>query len=147
MATTERPIIAAIPYAFYECGICRCYHPVEFDGDCREDSQRFTAGELDELYGGTGWNEVEQPEQGFQKRREKGQPSRPITREDVKIGQTWYVQQTDTDAGIIHFHGPFVALDAQNKAAHFKTIGHAAKVIDTPNHVKEKVHDAKTCRV
>lgn len=24
----------------YECGICSCYHPWEFDGDCRDDSNR-----------------------------------------------------------------------------------------------------------
>lgn len=25
----------------YECGICNCYHPWEWDGDCREDKSRF----------------------------------------------------------------------------------------------------------
>jgi len=25
----------------YECGICECYHPWEFDGDCRDDANRF----------------------------------------------------------------------------------------------------------
>jgi hypothetical protein len=24
----------------YECGICSAYHPWEFDGDCRDDSNR-----------------------------------------------------------------------------------------------------------
>jgi hypothetical protein len=25
----------------YECGICSCYHPWKWDGDCREDGKRF----------------------------------------------------------------------------------------------------------
>ncbi len=25
----------------YECGICDCYHPWNWDGDCREDKNRF----------------------------------------------------------------------------------------------------------
>lgn len=25
---------------FYECGICDCYHPWEWDGDCRDDANR-----------------------------------------------------------------------------------------------------------
>ena len=24
----------------YECGICSCYHPWEFSGDCRDDRNR-----------------------------------------------------------------------------------------------------------
>lgn len=24
----------------YECGICDCYHPWEWNGDCREDAAR-----------------------------------------------------------------------------------------------------------
>lgn len=43
---------------FYSCGICGCYHPVGFDGDCREDDSRFAAGELDEQFGVDGWAEV-----------------------------------------------------------------------------------------
>ena len=27
---------------YYECGICDCYHPWEWDGDCREDANRLT---------------------------------------------------------------------------------------------------------
>lgn len=26
--------------ALYECGICSCYHPWEWHGDCREDTNR-----------------------------------------------------------------------------------------------------------
>jgi hypothetical protein len=29
----------------YECGICDCLHPWEFDGDCREDSERYASPE------------------------------------------------------------------------------------------------------
>lgn len=28
-------------YVIYECGICSCYHPWDFSGDCRDDSNRF----------------------------------------------------------------------------------------------------------
>lgn len=31
--------------ALYECGICDCLHPWNFDGDCRDDSNRFGAPE------------------------------------------------------------------------------------------------------
>lgn len=31
---TEKEIV------IYECGICSCYHPWEFDGDCRDDANR-----------------------------------------------------------------------------------------------------------
>ena len=46
---------------FYECGTCNCYHPATFSGDCRNDSMRFAAGELDEKYGSLGWREVNDP--------------------------------------------------------------------------------------
>lgn len=29
------------PKKFYECGICECLHPWDWDGDCREDAARF----------------------------------------------------------------------------------------------------------
>ena len=29
----------------YECGICDCYYPWEFSGDCRDDSNRFGSPE------------------------------------------------------------------------------------------------------
>ena len=38
----------------YACPICLHYHPVEWDGDCREDVTRMS--ELPE-----GWEEVEPP--------------------------------------------------------------------------------------
>ena len=46
---------------FYLCEICSCYHPADWDGDCREDANRFAMGELDEKYGWDGWEEVDIP--------------------------------------------------------------------------------------
>ena len=33
----------------YECGICSCYHPWDWDGDCREDANRMESLEPLEL--------------------------------------------------------------------------------------------------
>jgi len=45
---------------FYECGCCDCYHPIDWDGDCRDDDNRFAADELDEKFGGSqNWELVE----------------------------------------------------------------------------------------
>lgn len=46
---------------YYECGICSCMHPTQWDGDCREDENRFAADELDEKHGVNGWEEVPMP--------------------------------------------------------------------------------------
>ncbi len=46
---------------FYECGICGCYHAIEWNGDCREDAARHAPDELDAKYGGMGWECVEMP--------------------------------------------------------------------------------------
>lgn len=46
---------------FYDCGICGHYHPIDFNGDCRNDDYRFTQAELDELYGADGWGEAPMP--------------------------------------------------------------------------------------
>lgn len=46
---------------FYSCGICGWYHSASFDGDCRDDSERFTSFDLDMKYGSEGWEEVEMP--------------------------------------------------------------------------------------
>jgi len=46
---------------FYECGICSCYHPANWDGDCRQDDTRFAADDLDKRYGLDGWEEVDMP--------------------------------------------------------------------------------------
>ena len=47
---------------YYECGICGHHHPIEWDGDCREDNSRFTSGQLDNHHGAFNWTEVEMPE-------------------------------------------------------------------------------------
>ena len=57
---------------FYDCGICGHYHPHSWNGDCRDDNNRFTIMELEKKYGDiierggkklleTGWNEVPMP--------------------------------------------------------------------------------------
>ena len=46
---------------FYNCGICGWYHSASFDGDCRDDSERFTSLDLDLKYGSEGWEEVDMP--------------------------------------------------------------------------------------
>lgn len=46
---------------FYQCGICDCYHPRQWNGDCRDDKNRFAVDQLDEKYGPDGWTEVEMP--------------------------------------------------------------------------------------
>jgi hypothetical protein len=42
---------------FVECGCCGHMHPINFGGDCRDDDNRFTLDQLDELYGEQGWAE------------------------------------------------------------------------------------------
>jgi len=49
------------PPEFYECGICNCHHPAAWDGDCRDDNNRFAPDELDKKYGPHGWEEVDMP--------------------------------------------------------------------------------------
>lgn len=34
---------------FYECGICGDYHPWKWNGDCRDDDNRYTYAELNML--------------------------------------------------------------------------------------------------
>jgi len=41
---------------FYECGCCGAYHPAAWNGDCRDDDNRFMPEDLPE-----GWIEVSQP--------------------------------------------------------------------------------------
>jgi hypothetical protein len=51
---------------FYSCGICGHFHPAEWDGDCRDDENRFLLEDIEEKYGEefVGWQEVEMPEFG-----------------------------------------------------------------------------------
>lgn len=44
---------------FYECGCCGHLHPLKWDGDCRDDNNRFTADELDTRYGENKWTELQ----------------------------------------------------------------------------------------
>jgi ribosomal protein L37AE/L43A len=44
-----------VPSMFFLCDQCEHYHPEGFDGDCRDDDNRFTAEELDDTYGEDGW--------------------------------------------------------------------------------------------
>jgi hypothetical protein len=33
-------------YTFYECGTCGEFHRKGFDGDCRDDAERFSLGDI-----------------------------------------------------------------------------------------------------
>lgn len=46
---------------FYACGICDHYHPATWDGDCRDDQNRWTVEQLDRAFGVIGWTEVDTP--------------------------------------------------------------------------------------
>lgn len=46
---------------YYECGICECYHPADWDGDCRDDVHRFWPEDLDDKHGCDGWDIVPMP--------------------------------------------------------------------------------------
>ena len=32
-------------HILYECGICSCWHPWSFSGDCRDDANRYNSPE------------------------------------------------------------------------------------------------------
>jgi hypothetical protein len=51
---------------FYACGICDFFHPIDWDGDCRDDENRHSILGLERIYGpqDEGWEEVEMPEYG-----------------------------------------------------------------------------------
>jgi len=55
---------------FYECGICGALHPANWNGDCRDDANRFHTEQLDAKYGESNWEEVETPETGHAERDE-----------------------------------------------------------------------------
>lgn len=42
-----KPITTVIDgkHIIYECGICSCYHPWDFNGDCRNDPNRYNSPE------------------------------------------------------------------------------------------------------
>lgn len=56
-----QPFTNPDPPRFYDCGICGHFHPVNWDGDCRDDVNRFTADQLDARYGDR-WEEADPPE-------------------------------------------------------------------------------------
>ena len=41
---------------FYGCPVCEYCHPIGWNGDCRDDANRFTADQLDDKYGRHGWD-------------------------------------------------------------------------------------------
>jgi hypothetical protein len=42
---------------YYLCGICGAHHPWRWNGDCRDNTNRFTYEQLDTLHGSSGWDE------------------------------------------------------------------------------------------
>lgn len=48
---------------FYECGICGHCHPWDWNGDCRDDANRFTNDQLDVRFGGESGYELRTMEQ------------------------------------------------------------------------------------
>ena len=44
---------------YYECGICSQLHPATWDGDCRDDANRFNPEDLDAMHGPVGWDEID----------------------------------------------------------------------------------------
>lgn len=40
---------------YYDCEICGHIHPWEWDGDCRDDANRFTCSELESKHRRTGF--------------------------------------------------------------------------------------------
>ena len=40
-------------FKYYECGICDHIHPWTFNGDCRDDANRFTTDIFDQLNDGS----------------------------------------------------------------------------------------------
>ncbi|WP_200338661.1 hypothetical protein [Rhodovibrio sodomensis] len=46
---------------YYECGICEAFHPADWNGDCRDDNNRFWPDQLDARHGAHGWEEIDMP--------------------------------------------------------------------------------------
>lgn len=40
---------------YYECGICGHVHPWNWNGDCREDANRFSLNDLDDRFSEDGY--------------------------------------------------------------------------------------------
>ncbi len=49
--------MTAPKHILYECGICSCYHPWKWSGDCRDDANRYgSPEEYAEHYSLTSWD-------------------------------------------------------------------------------------------
>lgn len=59
-ANTDNAIVE-VPaiHHFYLCGGCCNYHPLGWQGDCRNDKKRWTGDELDKTFGDK-WDEVDE---------------------------------------------------------------------------------------
>jgi len=40
-----------MPKVYYDCDICDHFHPWDWNGDCRDDTNRLTYDDLDNLHG------------------------------------------------------------------------------------------------
>lgn len=49
---------------FFRCGCCDAYHSTQWFGDCRENTARFNAEDLDRQYGWNGWTDVTPEKEG-----------------------------------------------------------------------------------
>lgn len=57
------PTTTSVKPTFYHCGICEHWHPINWDGDCRDDASRFSTSDLEDRYGqqDDGWLEAPMP--------------------------------------------------------------------------------------
>ena len=44
---------------YEECGQCGGFHRIGYMGDCRNNDERFTADQLDDIHGPMGWDYIE----------------------------------------------------------------------------------------
>jgi hypothetical protein len=40
---------------YQECDWCGHYHPAGWDGDCKDDAERYSEEQLNEMHGENGW--------------------------------------------------------------------------------------------
>ena len=45
---------------YYHCGSCNSYHPANWDGDCRDDENRYSRQDLDDKHDGE-WEDIDPP--------------------------------------------------------------------------------------
>lgn len=99
--------------SYYECGICGHYHPLEWNGDCRDDSNRFTQDELTEKHG-MDWTEVPMP----------GTEGMNMTNETKHTPEPWKVD-LESEATFAHDGRTEEIIELTN-ADHSETGGYAA---------------------